>query len=105
MDRLFLRMDPQTRQVRSKGIPAFGLHYWSAELRGIERIDRTGHSIEYNFRYDPADISRISLYRNGEWIGDGMERFCLTDVAIVEPRFCCSRVHHVWLDVRYAIAT
>ena len=50
MDRLFLRMDPQTRQVRGKGIPAFGLHYWSTELGGIERIDRTGRGIEYNFR-------------------------------------------------------
>jgi Mu transposase, C-terminal len=74
MDRLFMRMHPQTRQVRSKGIPAFGLNYWSAELGGIERIDRTGRSVGYNFRYDPADISRISLFRNGEWIGDGYAR-------------------------------
>jgi len=74
MDRLFLRMDPQTRQVRSKGIPAFGLNYWSAELGGIERVDRTGHAIQYNFRYDPVDISRISVFRNGEWIGDGYAR-------------------------------
>jgi Mu transposase, C-terminal len=74
MDRLFMRMHPQTRQVRSKGIAAFGLNYWSAELGGIERIDRTGRSVGYNFRYDPADISRICLFRNGEWIGDGYAR-------------------------------
>jgi Mu transposase, C-terminal len=74
MDRLFLRMYPQTRQVQSRGIPAFGLHYWSSELGGIERVDRTGHAVQYNFRYDPVDISCISLFRNGEWVGDGHAR-------------------------------
>ncbi len=74
MDRLFMRLHPQTRQVRSRGIPAFGLNYWSAELGGIERVDREGKAVEYNFRYDPTDISRISLFRNGEWVGDGSAR-------------------------------
>lgn len=74
MDRLFLRMHPQTRQVQSRGIPAFGLHYWSVDLGGMERVDRTGHAVQYNFRYDPVDISRISLFRNGEWVGDGYAR-------------------------------
>ena len=74
MDRLFLRLYPQPRQVSSKGIPAFGLHYWSAALAGIERIDRTGRAAQYQFRYDPADISRISLFRDGEWVGDGSAR-------------------------------
>ena len=74
MDRLFMRMYPQTRTVRSRGIPAFGLNYWSAELGGIERIARSGKTIQYNFRYDPTDISRISLFRNGEWVGDGKAR-------------------------------
>ena len=74
MDRLFLRMYPQTRHVRSQGIPAFGLHYWSAQLGGIERIDREGKAVQYNFRYDPTDIGRISLFRNGEWVGDGFAR-------------------------------
>jgi len=74
MARLFLRMHPQTRIVRSKGIPAFGLNYWSAELGGIERVDHAGNAVQYNFRYDPVDISRISLFRNGEWVGDGYAR-------------------------------
>lgn len=74
MDRLFLRMHPQTRTVQSRGIPAFGLHYWSAQLAGIERVDRIGCAVQYNFRYDPTDISRISLFRNGEWVGDGNAR-------------------------------
>jgi len=74
MDRLFLRMYPQTRQATSQGIPAFGLHYWSAQLGGIERVDREGHPVPYNFRYDPTDMSRISLFRNGDWVGDGYAR-------------------------------
>lgn len=74
MDRLFLRMYPQTRTVQSRGIPAFGLHYWSPQLAGIERVDRTGRAVQYNFRYDPVDISRISLFRNGEWVGDASAR-------------------------------
>jgi putative transposase len=74
IERLFLRMHSQTRQVRSRGIPAFGLNYWSADLGGIERVDRTGVAIQYHFRYDPTDISRICLFRNGEWVGDGYAR-------------------------------
>jgi hypothetical protein len=74
MDRLFLRMYPQTRHIASQGIPAFGLHYWGAELSGIERVDREGRSVVYNFRYDPTDISHISLFRNGDWVGDGYAR-------------------------------
>ena len=74
MNRLFLRMHPQTRRVTSQGIPAFGLHYWSAQLGGIERVDREGRSVAYNFRFDPTDISRISLFRNGDWVGDGHAR-------------------------------
>ncbi len=74
MERLFLRMYPQTRIVRSQGIPAFGLNYWGASLGGIERIDQDGKPIQYTFRYDPTDISRICLFRNGEWVGDGYAR-------------------------------
>ncbi len=71
VERLFLRMHPQTRQVKSSGIPAFGLNYWSVELGGIERVGRDGKAIQYNFRYDPTNINRISLFRNGAWVGDG----------------------------------
>ena len=74
MDRLFLRMYPQTRTVQSRGIPAFGLHYWSAQLAGIERVDQTGRAVQYTFRYDPADVSRICVFHDGEWVGDGNAR-------------------------------
>jgi hypothetical protein len=74
LDRLFLRLYPQTRTIQNQGIAAFGLNYWSAQLAGIERIDRQGHPVAYNFHYDPTDISRISLFRNGDWVGDGYAR-------------------------------
>jgi hypothetical protein len=74
LDRLFLRLYPQTRIVNNQGIAAFGLNYWSTQLAGIERIDRQGHPVAYHFRYDPTDISRISLFRNGDWVGDGYAR-------------------------------
>ena len=50
--------------------------YTTGRLRqaSIERIDRTGRAVEYQFRYDLADISRISLFRAGEWVGDGSAR-------------------------------
>src|SRR2546429_9081704 len=32
---------------------------------------RDGQAIGYHFRYDPADISRIALFRDGTWVGDG----------------------------------
>jgi hypothetical protein len=67
-------MHSQTRQVRSHGIPAFGLNYWSASLGGIERVDLEGKAVQYHFRYDPTDISHICLFRNGEWVGDGYAR-------------------------------
>jgi len=60
--------------VKNQGIAAFGLNYWSVQLAGIERIDRQGQPVAYNFRYDPTDISRISLFRNGDWVGDGYAR-------------------------------
>src|SRR5260370_23204058 len=50
------------------------MNYWSTQLGGVERVDREGRPVPYNFRYDPTDISRISLFRNGDWVGDGYAR-------------------------------
>lgn len=68
--RLFLRLEPETRQINQKGISAFGMHYWSHELAQAERVGRDGNPIEYQYRYDPADISRLALFRGGSWVGD-----------------------------------
>jgi len=29
-----------------------------------------GQPLTYNFSYEPADISRIALFRNAQWVGD-----------------------------------
>jgi len=68
--RLFLRKSPETRVITRKGISVFGLHYWSPDLSGAEHVDKNGKRIEYSFRYDPSDISTITLYRGEIWIGD-----------------------------------
>ncbi len=70
-ERLFWRLHPNTRVMTSKGISAFGMHYWSSQWGGAQRIGRDGQKIRYHFRYDPNDISRIALFNDGQWVGDG----------------------------------
>ena len=70
MQRLFWRMSPNTRVITSKGISAFGMHYWSSDLSHAARIGLNGRRIQYSFRYDPADISCLALFRDGTWVGD-----------------------------------
>lgn len=74
MERSFMRLYPDVRSITSRGIAAFGLHYWGASLGGLVRRECTGKSIEYQFRYTPADISRIAIFRDGIWVGDGEAR-------------------------------
>lgn len=70
MQRLFWRMSPQTRVITSKGISAFGMHYWSPDLSGAERVGQNGQRIQFSFRYDPTDISRLAIFCDGSWVGD-----------------------------------
>lgn len=70
VDRLFWRMSPHSRVITGKGISAFGMDYWSPDLSRAERVGRNGQRIRYSFRYDPADISRLALFRDGTWVGD-----------------------------------
>lgn len=70
VERLFWRMNPQPRTLRHEGICAFGLHYWSPDLAGLPRLGRDGQLIEYNFSYEPNDISRLALFRDGQWLMD-----------------------------------
>lgn len=74
VERSFMRLYPDERRITSRGIAAFGLHYWSAELGGLTRRDHTGKSIQYQFRYTPADLSRIAVFRDGTWVGDASAR-------------------------------
>ena len=70
VERSFLRLYPDVRHISSRGIAAFGLHYWSVDLGGLARRDQTGKSIPYQFRYTPTDISQIALFRDGAFVGD-----------------------------------
>lgn len=70
VERLFWRLDPETRVIGHEGVCAFGLHYWSPALAGIQRVDQDGRSLHYNFSYEPADISRLALFRDGHWVTD-----------------------------------
>jgi hypothetical protein len=70
VERLFWRMSPQSRTLTSKGIAAFGLHYTAAPLNGAPRVDRQGQAVRYTIRYTPADISRLAVFRDGQWVAE-----------------------------------
>jgi hypothetical protein len=85
MQRLFWRMNPDTRVITSKGISAFGLHYWSPDLSRAERVGKDGRRIPFSFRYDPADISCLALFRDGDWVGDVYANNCANPMAPPAP--------------------
>lgn len=70
VDRLFWRRSPETRVINRKGISAFDLHYWSPELDLLPRTDGQGRALRYGFSYQPADISRLAIFRDQQWVGD-----------------------------------
>ncbi len=70
VERLFWRTSPETRPITHKGICAFGFHYWSPLLSSVQCIGVDGRPVKYAFHYDPADISRLAIFRDGHWIGD-----------------------------------
>jgi transposase InsO family protein len=60
--RLFLRQAPDTRKITDKGVCYFSMHYTSDRLGTIPKVDKDDQKIEYSIRYDPADISTISIW-------------------------------------------
>jgi hypothetical protein len=83
--RLFLRMNHDTRQINGKGISAFGLNYSSSALDAAEIIGRDGQAVQYSFRYDPSDISRLALFREDHWVGDIFARELKLPDGTVKP--------------------
>jgi len=69
-DRLFLRLSTETRSITTRGIAMFGMHYWSPEVSALPRIEKNGEKAVYGIAYDPNDISQISLFHDGHWVGD-----------------------------------
>ena len=68
--RQFLHMIPETRQITTKGICVFGMQYTSPVVATADKIGMNGQPVEYGIRYDPADISKVALFRGDEWIDD-----------------------------------
>ena len=70
IERLFWRRSPETRVINRKGIAAFGMHYWSPRLEQAPRKGSDGRPLPYAFSYEPADISRLAIFRDCHWLGD-----------------------------------
>lgn len=69
MERLFWRMDPGTRVITSRGVCAFGMHYWGAGLGRVPK-KRGNNQIEYDFHYSTSDISTLAIFKDGDWVMD-----------------------------------
>jgi len=74
LERCFWRLHRQTRVATSAGLALFGLHYWDVGLAGLRNPDRQGRRRHFHLRYDPDDVSRIAVFENGNWLGDGYAR-------------------------------
>jgi transposase InsO family protein len=68
--RMFLRQAPDTRKITDKGVCYFGMHYTSDRLGTVSQVDKDNKKIEYSIRYDPADISTISIWDEDVFISD-----------------------------------
>jgi hypothetical protein len=74
VERLFMRMDPRPRPLTKVGFHIHGLRYQSERFRELPRNDKANQPVLYHLRYDPDDISRISVFLDGKWVGDGYAR-------------------------------
>jgi hypothetical protein len=74
LTRCFWRLHPQSRTIRRSGIYFFGLHYWNDNLAPLRCRDRQGRQRHFHLRYDPLDVSRVAVFENGQWLGDGYAR-------------------------------
>jgi hypothetical protein len=74
LERSFWRLNPETRIATREGLALFGLHYWGVELAGLRSPDRQGRRRQYHLRYNADDVSRVAVFENGIWLGDGYAR-------------------------------
>lgn len=72
--RCFWRLHPEPRTATSMGLALFGMHYGSLSLAGLRHPDRQGRKRHFHLRYEPADVSRVAVFENGLWLGDGYAR-------------------------------
>lgn len=74
LERCFWRLHPNPRSATHNGLSLFGLHYWEVGLDGLRHPDRQGRRRRFSLRYDPLDISRVAVFEEGLWLGDGFAR-------------------------------
>lgn len=74
LERSFWRLNPETRTATREGLALFGLHYWDVGLASLRSPDRQGRQRRYHLRYDSNDVSRVAVFENGVWLGDGYAR-------------------------------
>lgn len=74
LERTFWRMHPETRIATREGLALFGLHYWDPALAGLRSPDRQGRRRHFHIRYDAEDVSRVAVFEQGCWLGDGYAR-------------------------------
>jgi transposase InsO family protein len=70
VERLFWRLHHQKREKNQKGISLFGMHYWSAGLSKVPSKDINDKTVKFGIRYDPSDISRLAIFRDGRYVCD-----------------------------------
>lgn len=94
LERKFWRSLNGTRVIRDKGISLFGMHYASAKLYSLPRVDWVPHetdgridqAIHYGIRYNPHDISRIAIFKGSTYLCDARPselRMANDDYAVV----------------------
>ena len=76
VERLFWRSLIGTRQKTTRGISVFGLTYNSDDIKQLPSVDPQNRRIEYGISYLPSDISKIAVFKDGKWVGDG----CATEL-------------------------
>jgi len=74
LERCFWRLHPDTRVATRSGFGLFGLHYWDIGLARLRGRDRQGRRRHFHLRYDPTDMSRVAVFEQGMWLGDGYAR-------------------------------
>ena len=85
MERVFWRWDPHPRVITSKGICAFGMHYISSALNHLPRKLGRQTKVKYEITYDPNDISKIAVFRNGSYQCDASAKELLRPDGSTRP--------------------
>jgi hypothetical protein len=71
VDRLFWRKGDGSRRITQHGVGALGLHYVSDSIRRAQDVGIDGKRIQFDWSYEPSNVSRIAIFRGTTFVGDG----------------------------------